>query len=329
MQPADVAGLGRVEEGHRDAAGVQGSEEGDQVLEVLRAQDRDPVAWLGDLLQSRGDRAVAHAEVGPVQVALDAVALDGEVQEAVGDPVAAHLGPTLDVPDEVSVVGKGDAPVLDEWVVEGHAISPVKNLYGGSAATHCSRVARRASPPSTPKPHRSYRGPGARQPNHPPARTMTLARTGSYFLLNVTGRQCLGQILLTQLRTGQVQPCFGCGALSITPRAQFSVHSVAGWPLSFQNWVVPYSACTGWPAPPASTSSVCGRLVMLKAPCGAAQIRSPDRADLVGAVVERTEPARPLAGHRQTQAREHRHLVQRDLGALPRWVGPTSWPTPV
>ena len=56
VQPADVAGLGRVEQRHRDAAGVQGAEEGDEVLEVLRAQDRHPVTGLGHLLQAGGRR---------------------------------------------------------------------------------------------------------------------------------------------------------------------------------------------------------------------------------------------------------------------------------
>ena len=59
VQAADVAGLVRVEQRHRDAAGVQRAEEGDQVVEVLRAEDRDPVAGLGDLLQAGADGVVA------------------------------------------------------------------------------------------------------------------------------------------------------------------------------------------------------------------------------------------------------------------------------
>ena len=55
VQAADVAGLGRVEQRHRDAAGVERAEERDDVLEVLRAEDRHSVAGLGDLLQ-RGRR---------------------------------------------------------------------------------------------------------------------------------------------------------------------------------------------------------------------------------------------------------------------------------
>ncbi len=46
VQAADVAGLGRVEQRHRDAARVQGAVERDQVVEVLRAEDRDPVTGL-------------------------------------------------------------------------------------------------------------------------------------------------------------------------------------------------------------------------------------------------------------------------------------------
>ncbi len=106
VQPADVAGLARVEQRHRDAAGVQRAEERDEVLEVLRAQDGDPVAGLGHLLQAGADRAVARAEVGPVQIPRDAVALGGEVEEAVGDLVATHLGPSFDVQDQAAVVGK-------------------------------------------------------------------------------------------------------------------------------------------------------------------------------------------------------------------------------
>ena len=37
MQPADVTRLGRVEQRHRDPAGVQRAEEGDEVVQVLRA----------------------------------------------------------------------------------------------------------------------------------------------------------------------------------------------------------------------------------------------------------------------------------------------------
>ena len=71
VQAADVAGLGRVEQRHRDPAGVQRAEERDEVLEVLRAEDGDPVTRLGHLLQAGADGAVARPEVGPVQIALD------------------------------------------------------------------------------------------------------------------------------------------------------------------------------------------------------------------------------------------------------------------
>ena len=68
VQAADVPGLGRVEQRHGDAAGIQGAEEGDHVLQVLRAEDGDPIARLGHLLQPGGDGAVADAELGPVQI---------------------------------------------------------------------------------------------------------------------------------------------------------------------------------------------------------------------------------------------------------------------
>ena len=58
VQAADVAGLGRVEQWHRDPSGVQGAEEGDEVFEVLRAQDCDPVAGFGHLLQARTKNAL-------------------------------------------------------------------------------------------------------------------------------------------------------------------------------------------------------------------------------------------------------------------------------
>ena len=112
VQAADVARLGRVEQRHRDAAGVQRAEERDEVLEVLRAQDRHPVTGLGDLLQPGADGAVARAEVGPVQIALDAVALGGEVQEPVGELVAAHLGPRLDVRTRLPLSGNLISPSL-------------------------------------------------------------------------------------------------------------------------------------------------------------------------------------------------------------------------
>ena len=120
VQPADVTGLVRVEQRDRDAAGVQGAEEGDEVVEVLRAQDRHPVPGLGDLLQPGADSAVAGAEDRPAQVALDAVAFGREVQEAVGQLVATHLRPPFDVADQAPVVGKPDLTVLEERVVEGH-----------------------------------------------------------------------------------------------------------------------------------------------------------------------------------------------------------------
>ncbi len=69
------------------------------------------------------------------------------------------------------------------------------------------------------------------------------------------GTACDGYLGVTrvtrrsQLRLSFVEPryhpCGGCGALSMRPRAQFSVHSVAGCPSELHTAVVPYSACTG------------------------------------------------------------------------------------
>src|ERR1700677_4098848 len=84
--------------------------------------------------------------------------------------------------------------------------------------------------------------------------------------------------MLARIVVGQVgpdHPCLGWGAFWIALCAQFNVQSVDGWPSRLQNWVVAYSACTGWPAPPARMSSVLGRFARLNASGGAAQIRSP------------------------------------------------------
>src|SRR5215208_7890131 len=86
----------------------------------------------------------------------------------------------------------------------------------------------------------------------------------------------LGDLLFAvQIGPVTCQPCFGCGALSITFCAQFSVHCVEVAPSRFQKSGVAYSAWTGWPAPPLSTSSVRGSWVLLNADSGAAQMRSP------------------------------------------------------
>ncbi len=108
MQAADVAGFRRVEQRDADAAGVEDAEEADDVVQVLRAEDRDAVARLGDLLQAGADGAVARGELRPADVAGDAVALDRVVEESVGEFVAADLRPFLDVTDQVGVVGERD-----------------------------------------------------------------------------------------------------------------------------------------------------------------------------------------------------------------------------
>ena len=120
VQPADVARLARIEQRNRDAARIQSAEEGDEVLEVLRAEDRHPVAGLGHLLKAGPDGAVTPAEVGPVQIPRDTVALGREVQEPVGELVSTDLGPPFDVKNQTSAVGELDLSVFDERVVEPH-----------------------------------------------------------------------------------------------------------------------------------------------------------------------------------------------------------------
>ena len=149
VQTADVARLVRVEQRHRDAAGVQGAEERDEVVEVLRAQDGDPVTGLGHLLQAGADGAVARAELGPVQIALDTLAFGREVQESVGELVSTHLRPSLDVTDQVAVVRKPDLSVLDEWVMEPHH-TLLSKPHSGRRSLSVGRA--------IPKPRRSYRG---------------------------------------------------------------------------------------------------------------------------------------------------------------------------
>ena len=110
VQTADVTRLGGVEQRHRDPAGIQRAEEGDEVVQVLRAQDGDAVTRLGDLLQTGAHGAVAGAEFGPRDVALDTVAFGGEVQEPVGQLVATNLRPLLNVTNQVRVVRELDLP---------------------------------------------------------------------------------------------------------------------------------------------------------------------------------------------------------------------------
>ena len=79
VQAADVTGFGRVEQRHGDPAGVERSEECDEVLEVLRAQNRHSVTGLGDLLQASRHGTVSGTEVGPAKVVCDAIAFGGEI----------------------------------------------------------------------------------------------------------------------------------------------------------------------------------------------------------------------------------------------------------
>src|SRR6202011_5748570 len=128
----------------------------DHVLEVLRAQNRDSVAGLGDLLQAGADGAVADAEMSPGQITLNALAFSGEVHESVGQLVAAHLGPLLDVTDHTAVVGKHKQTVLEERVVERHVISC--QATRAALVLACGRAAAHDGRQRGPKPRRSYRG---------------------------------------------------------------------------------------------------------------------------------------------------------------------------
>ncbi len=170
----------------------------------------------------------------------DAVAFGGEVQEAVGDLVAADLGPALDVTNHAGALGEGDLSVLDERVVERHTTLLSEHIV----ATHV-RVGRRNANLADAT-ERRHPLPATSQ--SPRARDATpcdqvFARPpviSSYFLLNVRRPQAQAKSVLVPRH-----PCFGCGAFS-TGRAPNSVSTaVAVWPSRFQNCGVLYSACTG------------------------------------------------------------------------------------
>ena len=120
VQAADVTGLGRIEQRHRDTARIQRAEERDEVLEVLRAQDRHSIPGLGYLLQSGRDGTVAGAEVCPAEVVGDTVAFGGVIQKPIGEFVSANLRPPLNVLDEAGAFREDDPSVLDERVMERH-----------------------------------------------------------------------------------------------------------------------------------------------------------------------------------------------------------------
>ena len=129
VQAADVARLGRVEQRHGDAAGVQDPVERHEVLEVLRAQDRDAVADLGDLLQPRGRVGVERRSGGEfVQRGL--LALDLLLGGGLGDYApgqwsddtemamciarVAATGADLRTPDALDAVADGGAGLVEE-----------------------------------------------------------------------------------------------------------------------------------------------------------------------------------------------------------------------
>src|SRR5271166_2843259 len=123
-------------------------------------------------------------------------------------------------------------------------------------------------------------------------------------------------------------PCLGCGAFSIKPWAQFSVQSFEGTPSRFQNWVVAYSAWTGWPAPPARVLSVLGRLATLNASLGAAQMRSP--VAQISSVLLFSAPKPPGRGPVMVRpSPDNTGTSCRVISApSPGGLGPTSLPTP-
>ncbi len=130
MQPADMTRLGRVEQRYRDPARVQRAEEGDEVVQVLRAQDGDPVTRLGDLLQTGAHGTVAGAEVRPHDVALDTVTLGGVVDESIGQLAATNLRPFLNMTNQVRVIRELDSSVHNERVVVRHAALSCYTLAG-------------------------------------------------------------------------------------------------------------------------------------------------------------------------------------------------------
>src|SRR5277367_6487297 len=112
--------LGGVEQRHRDPARVEGAKEGNEVVQVLRAQDGDAVTGLRDLLQTGTHGAVTGAEVGPHDVALNTVTLGGVVDESIGQLVATNLRPLLNVTNQVRIFRELDSSVHDERVVVSH-----------------------------------------------------------------------------------------------------------------------------------------------------------------------------------------------------------------
>ena len=120
VQTADVTRLGRVEQRHRDPAGIQRAEERHEVFQVLRAEDRDAITGLGHLLQASAERTVAGAEVGPRQNLRHAVTFGGEIEESVRRLVTADPGPPFDVLHQAGALGEDDPSVLDERVMERH-----------------------------------------------------------------------------------------------------------------------------------------------------------------------------------------------------------------
>ncbi len=87
VQAIGVTGLVGIEQRHSDGAGVDRGEEGHDVVEALRSEDRDAVAGSGDLLQARGDGLDAHAELIPGQLVYLAVAFPRVVDVPVGEIV--------------------------------------------------------------------------------------------------------------------------------------------------------------------------------------------------------------------------------------------------
>ncbi|SIN47986.1 Uncharacterised protein [Mycobacteroides abscessus subsp. abscessus] len=83
MQAPGMTGLARIEQRHRNRAGVQRTEMCHQVIKALRSQDGHTVTRLGHLLQTRRHRTVTRTELRPRDVDIRAITLRGKVQETV------------------------------------------------------------------------------------------------------------------------------------------------------------------------------------------------------------------------------------------------------
>src|ERR1700682_4710855 len=162
-----MARLGRVEQRNGDAARVQGAVERDQVVEVLRAQNGDAITRLGDLLQAGTHRAVAGTELSPRHVPFDTVAFGRVVQESVGELVATHRRPSLDVTNQAAVIGKPDLSILaDERVMERHLTLLSDHTCRGASPRRYRRTAAASRPTREPQTSEIVPGRWRSPPDH-------------------------------------------------------------------------------------------------------------------------------------------------------------------